>query len=138
MEDEDFGIVPNHNRRSKQRFTIAAELRFKVYENNRVVSAGLGRTVDISSIGVAFHMSGWARKGARVELLIRWPVLLDENCGMQLFVAGKVVRTFPDSAACSIDRYEFRTMGRTMQPGRGGNSPRFRIIAPEGFRSMSA
>jgi len=101
-----------HDRRSKHRFAIQRELHFKVMERERVVSKGVGRTVDISSVGVAFEAAGQFKPGALVQLSISWPVLLDETCKMQLMIVGRVVRTANHDIACTIDHYEFRTQAR--------------------------
>jgi hypothetical protein len=101
-----------HDRRSKHRFAIQRELHFKVMERERVVSKGVGKTVDISSMGVAFEAEGKFKPGALVQISISWPVLLDETCRMQLMIVGRVVRTANQDVACSIDRYEFRTQAR--------------------------
>jgi hypothetical protein len=104
-----------NDRRSKHRFTLQRELRFKVLENDRIVETGTSQTIDISSGGVAFE-AGCLKNGALVELSISWPVLLDETCLMRLIVFGRVVRAGKRSAACTIDRYEFRTQARVCQP----------------------
>jgi hypothetical protein len=101
-----------NDRRSKHRFAIRRELHFKVMERERIVSIGAGHTIDISSVGVAFEAAGQFRPGALVQLSISWPVLLDETCLMQLMIVGRVVRTGKKDAACTIDRYEFRTQAR--------------------------
>jgi len=101
-----------HDRRSKHRFAIRRELHFKVMERERVVSKGAGRTIDISSVGVAFEGAGKFKPGALVQLSISWPVLLDETCLMQLMIVGRVVRVGKPEVACTIDRYEFRTQAR--------------------------
>jgi hypothetical protein len=104
-----------NDRRSKHRFTLRRELRFKVLENDRIMETGTSQTIDISSGGVAFE-AGCLKNGALVELSISWPVLLDETCLMRLIVFGRVVRASKRSAACTIDRYEFRTQARVCQP----------------------
>ena len=104
-----------NDRRSKHRFALQRELRFKVLENDRIVETGTSQTIDISSGGVAFE-AGYLKNGALVELSISWPVLLDETCLMRLIVFGRVVRAGKRSAACTIDRYEFRTQARVCQP----------------------
>ena len=136
MEDHDLAVADN-DRRSKHRFAIERELRFKVYESDRVVSAGLGRTVDISSAGVAFRLAGRVTQGAQVQLFISWPVLLDETCHMQLFVTGRVVRAASDHAACTIDRYEFRTKSVANASQRGDRTTRFCLGAGTGIRLIS-
>lgn len=104
-----------NDRRSKHRFTLQRELRFKVLENDRIVETGTSQTIDISSGGVAFEAES-LKNGVLVELSISWPVLLDETCLMRLIVFGRVVRAGKRSAACTIDRYEFRTQARVCQP----------------------
>ncbi len=102
-------------RRSKYRFAIERELRFKVIERGNVVATGTGQTIDISSGGVAFQPVEPVTAGSLIELSISWPVLLDESCLMRLIVVGRVLRSGRRCAA-SIDRYEFRTQGRSVQP----------------------
>jgi len=101
-----------HDRRSKHRFAIQRDLHFKVLERERVVSTGAGRTIDISSVGVAFAAAGHFKPGALVQLSVSWPVLLDETCRMQLMIVGRVVRTAKQDVACTIDHYEFRTQAK--------------------------
>jgi PilZ domain len=99
-------------RRGKCRFAIRRDLRFKMLEKDQVVSTGNGRTVNLSSQGVAFETASKLSVGDLLELSISWPVLLDETCLMQLVVCGHVVRTRRTMVACTIDRYEFRTQRR--------------------------
>jgi|SRR5579871_386478 len=108
--NEHFG----EDRRSKHRFALQRELRFKVLQNDRITATGSGQTVDLSSRGVGFEASG-LKEGLLVELSISWPVLLDESCPMRLIIFGRVVRASRRTAACTIDRYEFRTQARVSQ-----------------------
>ena len=103
------------DRRSKRRFALQRDLRFKVVDGEQIVKVGTGRTIDISSRGIGFQATGLT-PGVMVELAVSWPVLLDESCRMQLIVFGRVVRANKISAACTIDRYEFRTQGRISEP----------------------
>jgi hypothetical protein len=102
------------DRRTKCRFPMQRELRFKMFQNDRLVFTGVGHTVDISSSGVAFEARG-VKTGYQVELSIGWPVLLDETCRVRLIVLGRVVRAGQGIAACTLDRYEFRTQSRVTQ-----------------------
>ena len=103
------------DRRAKSRFPIHRELRYKVVDEGAVVASGAGETCNISSEGVAFAPDGELHPGAFIELSISWPVLLDNRCAMRLIVFGRVLRTTGQTAACSIDKYEFRTQARTYQ-----------------------
>lgn len=108
---------PSNDRRSKHRFAIKRELRYKVLQSDRIIGTGTGQTLDISSGGVAFEYSGSLKQGVLIELSISWPVLLDETCLMRLIIFGRVVRAGKRSAACTIDRYEFRTQSRVTSGG---------------------
>ena len=99
------------DRRSKRRFVIERELRFKLLERGKIVASGTGHTIDMGSRGVAFEVDQPLKAGALVELSISWPALLDQSCLMRLIVFGHVLRGGL-RCAVSIDRYEFRTQGR--------------------------
>jgi hypothetical protein len=102
-------------RRSKWRFGVRRELRFKVVADRRIVAAGTGHTIDISSAGVAFHTPYELPAGGFVELSISWPALLDNSCPMLLIVFGRLVRGGVGITACTMEKYEFRTQPREWQ-----------------------
>lgn len=102
-------------RRTKIRFPIHRELRYKLLEDDTIVAAGGGETLDISSGGVGMSIDQPLAVGAFIEISISWPVLLDETCPMRLIVFGRVVRAEGNRAACTIDKYEFRTQARRLQ-----------------------
>jgi hypothetical protein len=103
-------------RRSKHRFPMQREVRFKVFEGDHVIMTGTGQTINISSSGVAFETANKvgvpAAPGTLVELSISWPILLEETCLMRLVTFGQVVRTRQQVMACTVERYEFRTQAR--------------------------
>jgi hypothetical protein len=107
----DFTIKEN-NRRTKSRFDIERDLRYKMAEEGVVVAVGTGHTVDIGSGGVAFCTEQALTPGGFIEVSISWPVLLDETCPMRLIVFGRVLRCTGRKVACTIDKYEFRTQSR--------------------------
>jgi hypothetical protein len=96
-------------RRTRSRFGIRRELRYKLVEGRNVVAAGTGRTIDMGSGGVAFCADNELRPGACVELSISWPALLDQTCPLRLTVFGRVLRSAGRTAVCTVDRHEFRT-----------------------------
>jgi hypothetical protein len=110
----DFAKKEN-DRRSKSRFAIERDVRYKLAEDGVVVAAGSGQTVDMCSGGVAFVAEQPLTPGGFVELSISWPVLLDETCRMRFIVFGRILRCTGRRTVCSIDKYEFRTQGRTFQ-----------------------
>jgi len=103
-------------RRSKMRFPIHRDLRYKILEDDVVLESGKGETVDVASGGVAFQIEHSLKVGAFVELSISWPVLLDDSCAMRLIVFGRIVRAWGERSACCVDKYEFRTQARALQP----------------------
>ena len=110
----DFAKKEN-DRRSKSRFAIERDVRYKLAEDGVVVAAGCGQTINMCSGGVAFVTDQPLTPGGFVELSISWPVLLDETCRMCFIVFGRILRCTGRRTVCSIDKYEFRTQGRTFQ-----------------------
>ena len=103
------------DRRSKRRFAIRREMRYKLLRDQTVVEVGQGETIDIGSGGIAFTTESDAPAESYVELSISWPVLLDENCAMRLIIFGRVVRSESGRSACTIDKYEFRTQAKALR-----------------------
>jgi hypothetical protein len=106
---------PRNERRSKFRFAIERDLRYKIADDGVVVASGSGQTINIGSGGIAFRTDQPLTPSLCVELSISWPVLLDQTCPMRLIVFGRVLRCNGRKSVCSIDRYEFRTQARTVQ-----------------------
>jgi hypothetical protein len=104
------------DRRGKWRFDLQRELRYKLLESEASVSAGVGRTMDISSSGVLFVAEHPLRPGALVEISISWPVLLNEDTPVRLIAFGRVVRSSGFATACTIDKYDFRTQAKVRNP----------------------
>jgi hypothetical protein len=109
-------IKTGNDRRAKYRFSIEREIRYKLVEDGVVVAAGSGQTINIGSGGVAFTTEQALTPRGFVELSISWPVLLDATCPMRLVVFGRLLRCAESHAVCSIDKYEFRTQSRIVQP----------------------
>src|ERR1700749_4841238 len=99
-------------RRNKMRFPMNREVRFKLLEGDRIVSAGLGTTSNLSSSGVAFDSETDLPDGSFIELSISWPALLNDICPMRLIVFGRVIRGAEDTKVCSVEKWEFRTQSR--------------------------
>ena len=102
-------------RRTKRRFQIEQEVRYKMLYGQRIAETGVGRTANISSGGVWFTTESMLTTGMPVELSMNWPVLLNDSCPMKLMIYGCVVRSNERGAAVAIERYEFRTQGRSFQ-----------------------
>jgi hypothetical protein len=81
----------------------------------------MGRTVNISSGGLLVEADQRTQVGAKVELNIEWPSLLDGSIPLQLVAVGRVVRCLESGFALAFKEYQFRTLSRKMQaaPGDG-------------------
>ena len=109
--DENLQAQADRERRSKRRFQIDQEVRYKTLYGQRIAEMGVGRTRNISSGGVWFSTESMLTSGMPVELSMNWPVLLNDSCPMKLMIYGCVVRSNERGAAVAIERYEFRTQG---------------------------
>lgn len=115
-EFQDDRIIMNidRERRTKRRFQIEQDVRYKMLYGQRLAETGAGKTMNISSGGIWFTTEGMLTSGMPIELSVTWPVLLNDSCPMKLMVYGCVVRSNERGAAVAIERYEFRTSGRSL------------------------
>jgi hypothetical protein len=105
-----------HEKRTKSRFAIERDVRYKMADHGVVLAAGSGHTLNMGSGGVAFIAEQPLTLGAFVELSISWPVLLDETCPMRLVVFGRILRCTGRKTVCTIEKHEYRTQARSFQP----------------------
>lgn len=112
MQQAKLAVVVDNERRSKVRFPFERELRYKLLKDNAVVESGVGRTINMSSGGVAFLLDHDLKPGAYIELAISWPVLLENSTPMRLIAFGRVLRSAGHRSVCTIEKYEFRTQAR--------------------------
>lgn len=127
-----------NERRTKTRFPIRREMRFKLLEDDRIIAAGIGETLDLSSGGVGIALDQQLTPGAFIEISISWPALLDQSCPMRLIIFGRVVRSEIGKAACTIDKYEFRTQGRqTLHIARPNRTDSMLRRWADGFRARA-
>jgi hypothetical protein len=107
-------------RRSKLRFAMNREVRYKLLENDKIIASGEGETIDMSSGGVAFRTDAFSKAvpetGHYIELSISWPALLDNTCPMRLVVYGRVTRVSESMVASTVEKWEFRTGSRKVTP----------------------
>ena len=69
----------------------------------------------MSSGGLLIASDQRTELGARIELNIEWPSMLDGEIPLQLVAVGRVVRCLESSFALSFTQYQFRTMSRKLQ-----------------------
>ena len=113
--DSDNHHTNERERRMKRRFQIEQEVRYKMLYGQRIAETGTGKSLNISSSGVWFTTENMLTIGMPVELSMNWPVLLNDSCPMKLMIYGCIVRSNEKGAAVAIERYEFRTQGRSFQ-----------------------
>jgi hypothetical protein len=106
--------VDDRERRVKRRFRIEQDIRYKMLYGQRIAETGSGRTMNISSGGIWFSTPNMLTWGTPIELFLTWPVLLNDSCPMKLMIYGCVIRSNDKGAAVAIERYEFRTHGRSL------------------------
>jgi hypothetical protein len=99
------------DRRSNKRYPLRLDVEYRVCSRGRVERFGAGRTLNFSSGGVLFEIFGEVPKGGSIELAIKWPFLLDGECGLKLQLRGYVIRRYDQKIAVKIAHYEFRTTG---------------------------
>jgi hypothetical protein len=97
------------DRRGKVRYPIQFEVRFRVLDKHRP-SAGVGHSVNISSSGLLVAAAHDILPGARVEVKMNWPYLLDGSTPLQLVATGRVVRCEHATFGVVFHQYLFCTM----------------------------
>jgi hypothetical protein len=99
--------MADRRRSARFKLTLAVECRFANCDLARTL---LSEVVNISSKGLLIRGTATALStGQTVAACIDWPASLDNRVGLQLIVAGRVVRTTHDCTAIGIKTYEFRT-----------------------------
>ncbi len=101
-----------NERRHKQRFPIQREVRYRLLESSKLQS-GAGVAINASSGGIAFTCDRQLPLNASIEISLSWPVALQDSCPLRLVAKGRVVRCDGSSAACTIEKSEFRTQARS-------------------------
>ena len=98
------------DRRRRRRYPIPLELHWKLVSKVTTLERRDGRTLDLSSSGIAFQTDCELPVGEGVELFLNWPAKL-LTTPLQLVVAGRLVRSDAQCSAICILRHEFRTQG---------------------------
>lgn len=96
-------------RRSHTRFPLTLDLRYSSFQRQGPAGMGRGRTIDVSSSGLAFTSDRPPAVNELLTVSIDWPVLLEGGVQLQLILTGEVVRTSGLLVALRIQRHEFRT-----------------------------
>jgi len=102
-------LSPSSESRAKIRFPLSLEVRYSVAGPGGPTESGSGRTIDMSSSGLALTTDKPLSIGQTLDLSIDWPVQLDGGVQLQLVVSGVVVRTTGAVAGLRIECHELRT-----------------------------
>jgi hypothetical protein len=102
-------------RRMRLRFPFELPVRFRSL--GRVYSvAGAGWVRNMSSGGILVTYPHEISAGTPLELHIDWPTRLDGRIPLHLIAVGTVVRCDLFSFAVGLERYYFRTAGKSALP----------------------
>jgi PilZ domain len=123
------------NRRLARRYDLALEVRWNLRGRNRLLDAGTGRTVNLSSGGVLFESDCHLPVGLKVELLIEWPSLLHDTHPLQLRVAGTIVRA--DGLRLAVRMVKRQLLTSANLGGRRGRGFQ-RAVDPPALESLPA
>jgi hypothetical protein len=102
---------PDVERRSKTRFYLDLPVRYRTL--GREPAGDEGRVRNISSGGLLVAHPSPLCVGARMELRIEWPSLLEGKIRLQLVAIGRVVRSEAFAFAVMFSRYQFKTAPKT-------------------------
>lgn len=106
------GDIIRGDRRLQRRYPLELDLEFRIVDGDQVVVAtGAGRTGNISSGGVLFHVGDDVPTGADVELAVRWPAVLGNAPFIELRIFGRLVRHDSDGVAIRMSKYHFEKLG---------------------------
>ena len=96
---------PNPDRR----YQINVSLEYKILRRYKIVLAGRGTTVYISSSEIVFKAEAPLPAGLKIQASLYWPARLDNAIALRLHVDGETAGTESGDAAIKIMRWQFRT-----------------------------
>ena len=96
------------DRRAHRRYPIILEVEYKMLKLGRVIQVGSGRTQNISTGGILFEANDILHSSGRIELTLRWPMLLDGVFPMKLVIQGSIKRNDGNWIAIRTKSHEFR------------------------------
>ena len=96
-------------RRSAARFQVELSIQYSLVHRGKVLAAGRGKTVNVSSTGMLFRPDARLLDAREIHLTVEWPASRGRGIPVRLFMIGKVVRKQGEQTAVKLLRYEFRT-----------------------------
>ncbi len=92
----------------ERQYPLTLTLRYRVYRGLKPVGSGEGRTQFISPGSALFTGRQPLERGLRIELLIDWPALRDDQSPLQLFMSGTIVLTTGERALVRATHCDIR------------------------------
>jgi c-di-GMP-binding flagellar brake protein YcgR len=105
---------PGSQDRSNCRYSVTADVTYQLTGYDKTITAGSGRSVDISSGGVLLETEDILPVGVDIALQIAWPAKLDQQVRLALHVRGRTVRSDGNHTAVVITGKEFHTRRQAM------------------------
>ncbi len=97
--------------RLHRRYPISLSVEYKLLRRGRVDRTGSGETLNVSSGGVCFRCAERLPARGSIELVMKWPFLLEGVCPLKLVMRGRIVRSDGGRIAIQAEQHEFRTAG---------------------------
>jgi hypothetical protein len=95
-----------------------------VFLKGKTVDSGVGRTIECSSAALRFLGERPIEAGLKLELAVRWPLMLEGGVPLKLVVSGEAIRSNGRETAIRIVAYEFRTRSKSEElPAHRGDLP---------------
>jgi hypothetical protein len=94
-------------RRNSKRYPLEFELEYRVFGKGHSISAGVAKTLNISSEGILLAFTENVSKGQLVEVSIRWHTGARGAPQADLEILGRVIRVDSSGTAVRILRYGF-------------------------------
>jgi hypothetical protein len=95
-------------RRLHCRYPITLDVEYKLLPTGSGEQIGIGKTVNISGVGVLFEATDALPARREVEVLIHWPLLKEGTSPLKLVMYGRVIRSDGKLVAVRVSRHEFR------------------------------
>lgn len=95
------------SRRRSRQYPLVAQVQYRLRDNSK--RTGYGWTVMLSSAAVLFEAEEALPFGVPIELLIDWPIALDDKVGLRLWIKGAVAGIRVNLITVQVVGYEYRT-----------------------------
>lgn len=95
-------------RRTARRYPLECDLLYTTLHKRKPMIHGTGKTLNISSSGVAFTSDQVLQVGTLLQLSIHWPLQRGERSALTLVVIGRVMRSAHHQSALKCDKLYFR------------------------------